>query len=83
MGRKNRNKESKYKDDTLEVDEDDDNDVDKELALIEKIDTYQLNIIWETRKAMIQYCDDMSIPLCDYLTFKMFDDFMIHLESLK
>jgi hypothetical protein len=83
MGRKNRDKESKDTRESKEVEDDDDVLEEDESTRLQKIDENQLNIMWETRKAMIQYCDDMCIPLCDYLTVNMFDDFMFHLESLQ
>jgi hypothetical protein len=76
MGRKNRNRVSKYKSDTKEVEVDDNKDSEDEIISPNKFVEHQFNIIWETRIAMIRYCEDMCIPLCDYLTVDAFDDFM-------
>ena len=82
MGRKNRNRVSKYKSETKEVEvEVDDTEEEDESIRLQKFHEHQFNIMWETRRAMIQYCDDMCIPLCDYLTIDMFEDFMDHLAS--
>ena len=84
MGRKNRDRVSKYKSETKEVEVDDtevDDTEEDESIRLQKFHEHQFNIMWETRRAMIQYCDDMCIPLCDYLTIDMFEDFMDHLAS--
>lgn len=82
MGRKNRDRVSKYKSETKEVEvEVDDTEEEDESICLQKFHEHQFNIMWETRRAMIQYCDDMCIPLCDYLTIDMFEDFMDHLAS--
>jgi hypothetical protein len=82
MGRKNRDRVSKYKSETKEVEvEVDDTEEEDESIRLQKFHEHQFNIMWETRRAMIQYCDDMCIPLCDYLTIDMFEDFMDYLAS--
>lgn len=82
MGRKNRDRVSKYKSETKEVEvEVDDTEEEDESIRLQKFHEHQFNIMWETRRAMIQYCDDMCIPLCDYLTIDIFEDFMDHLAS--
>ena len=80
MGRKNHTRVSKYKSDTKEVEDDDNNDDEEETIRLQKFVEHQFNIIWETRRAMIRYCDDMCIPLCDYLTVDVFDDFIGHIS---
>jgi hypothetical protein len=77
MGRKNRNRVSKYKSDIKVVEEEDDEE--NESTRLQKYHEYRIKVIWETYRAMIQYCDDMYIPLCDYLTVDMFEDFVDHL----
>lgn len=79
MGLKNHNRVSKYKNYTKEVEEVEEED-DEETRL-QKFHEHQFNVMLETRRVMIQYCDDMCIPLCDYLTIDMFEDFMDHLAS--
>ena len=80
MGRKNRDRVSKYKSETKEV-EVDDTEEENESIRLQKFHEHQFNVMWETHRAMIQYCDDMCIPLCDYLTIDMFEDFMDYLAS--
>ena len=80
MGRKNRDRVSKYKSETKEVEVDDTEEEDESIRL-QKFHEHQFNVMWETRRAMIQYCDDMCIPLCDYLTIDMFEDFMDYIAS--
>jgi hypothetical protein len=44
----------------------------------EEIDNI-FNNLWETRNKMINYCDKNSLPLCDYMTFDIFQNFVKHL----
>ena len=82
MGRKNSNRVSKYQSDTKEEEVDDTEEEEEDESIrLQKFHEHQFNIMWETHRAMIQYCDDMCIPLCDYLTIDMFEDFMDHLAS--
>jgi hypothetical protein len=83
MGRKNRDKVSKYKTETTkEVEENDiENEEEKELDRINKINENNINSIWETRKKMVKYCDYMCLPLCDYLTNNILEDFIYHISS--
>ena len=81
MGRKNINKISKYKTEEEEEEEDETEYIDDETDSLEKIYDYQFNAMWETRKAMIEYCDNTGIPLCDYLTIDMFEVFLNHLSD--
>jgi hypothetical protein len=39
------------------------------------------NILWNTHKEMLSYCDDMSIPLCDYMSIDIFEEFIKYLEQ--
>ena len=40
------------------------------------IDTHAIEIINNIRLEMIQYCDDMALPLCDYLTHDAMNNFI-------
>jgi hypothetical protein len=44
----------------------------------EEIDN-RFNDLWETRIKMIDYCDKNALPLCDYMTFDIFQNFVKHL----
>jgi len=39
------------------------------------------DVIWNTRLKMINYCDEMSIPLCDYLKQDIMEDFVKFLSE--
>ena len=82
MGRKNRNRISTCKTEQDEEQDEYKEDVD-ETSRLEKINEceHQFNSIWETRKAMIEYCDNTGIPLCDYLTIDIFEDFLNYLAD--
>ena len=74
MGRKNRNiikKEKNVKDESS----DDESDVDP--SVYEKAELMrQFDILWNVRLRMIEYCDEMSLPLCDYLDQNTMIDFI-------
>lgn len=40
-----------------------------------------LDVIWNTRLEMINYCDEMSIPLCDYLNQDIMENFVKFLSK--
>tara|TARA_Y100000389_G_C17406434_1_gene488340 strand:- start:260 stop:535 length:276 start_codon:yes stop_codon:yes gene_type:complete len=40
-----------------------------------------LDVIWNTRLEMINYCDEMSIPLCDYLNQDIMENFVKFLSE--
>jgi hypothetical protein len=48
---------------------------------IQKIQEHKFNVIWETRLSMIRYCDDVAIPLCDYLTMEILEKFIDNLTT--
>jgi hypothetical protein len=79
MGRKNRNRISKHKnEEVVEVndDQEEENESDRHRRLYER----HLDIIWETRVAMINHCDEACIPLCDYLTIDVLEQFIDYLS---
>ena len=50
-----------------------------------EIDNHNIKILTNIRLNMIQYCDDMALPLCDYLTpgaICEFFEFLIYSETL-
>ena len=40
-----------------------------------------LDITWDTRIKMIEYCDQMTIPLCDYLSQDIMEKFVNFLNK--
>ena len=40
-----------------------------------------LDVIWNTRLEMTNYCDEMSIPLCDYLNQDIMENFVKFLSE--
>ena len=46
-----------------------------------EMDTYNNDILTNVRLEMITYCDDMSLPLCDYLTHDAIHEFIDFLTS--
>jgi hypothetical protein len=40
-----------------------------------------LHITWDTRIKMIEYCDEMLIPLCDYLSQDIMENFVKYLNE--
>lgn len=89
MGRKNRNKVSKDDDHTKEVQISEEKNIEYQEKIEEKIDiiekqTYdRMSSIYDARNRMIEYCDEMAIPLCDYMTFNIFNSFVEYLEEHK
>jgi len=86
MGRKNRNKivddndkEKKKKEYEDDIQNEEEND--KENDFNEKDQEETINIIWETRNKMIEYCDTSNIPLCDHLTFDILEKFINHMSQ--
>tara|TARA_Y100000389_G_C17394652_1_gene481857 strand:+ start:955 stop:1188 length:234 start_codon:yes stop_codon:yes gene_type:complete len=77
MGRKNRIKkeikECAYSDsdaNNIITDTKEDTDIDK-----------HLDVIWSTRLKMINYCDEVAIPLCDYLNQNIIEEFVKFLSE--
>ena len=82
MGRKSCNKIIKELDPVKEQEKLDD---EAELLFIkeekkemdrQKILDNELDIVWNTRCEMLEYCNDSCIPLCDHLTMDMFQKFV-------
>lgn len=65
MGRKNRNKIKKERQDKEESSDDGVENHFQDNENNEFIRQY--DIIWKTRIKMIEYCNETAIPLCDYL----------------
>lgn len=82
MGRKNRNISNER-----DIDKDKDIEEDEELSIqqenIEERTTQQIivkeDLIWDIRHKMMKYCDNTAIPLCDYLTPEIFNQFIEYL----
>ena len=77
MGRKNRIKKeikecaySDSDDNNIITDKKEDTDIDK-----------HLDVIWSTRLKMINYCDEVAIPLCDYLNQNIIEEFVKFLSE--
>lgn len=87
MGRKNRNKLSKEK----EKEKDNDIQEDEELCILQQQENVEENktrqimikedLICDIRDKMLKYCDNTGIPLCDYLTLDIFDQFIEYLTE--
>ena len=65
----------------MEIDSyDDDDDEEKEQTELEcNQDEILYNLI-DTRNNMIEYCNEMNLPLCDYIShdyFDLFYDFLV------
>lgn len=57
--------------------------IEKNENIIENYEDDKVARIWDTRNALIEYCNQMAIPLCDYLTFDIFNAFVEYLEEDK
>ena len=79
MGRKNRNrikKERNVKDESSGEESEDDSSVYENAERMRQFD-----ILWNVRLRMIEYCDEMSLPLCDYLDQNTMIDFIEFLSE--
>jgi hypothetical protein len=79
MGRKNRvriTKEQNVKDESSGEESEDDPSVYENAVRMRQFD-----ILWNVRMHMIEYCDEMSIPLCDYLDQNTMIDFIEFLSE--
>ena len=55
---------------------------DSNIIVTKEDNTYKnLDVIWNTRLEMINYCDEMSIPLCDYLNQDIMENFVKFLSE--
>ena len=82
MGRKNRNKIKKESDPIKEQQKQDEynellfaTEQDQECVSRQAKENH-FKMIWDTRRAMLEYCDETAIPLCDYMTIDIFQDFV-------
>lgn len=76
MGRKNRiQTETKEHLSSDSEDEDNTENIEKQNNIKE------LDVIWNARLKMIEYCDEMAIPLCDYLSQDVMDNFVKFLNE--
>lgn len=67
---------------TKEIKECTHSDSDDSNIIVTKEDTDKnLDVIWNTRLEMINYCDEMSIPLCDYLNQDIMENFVKFLSE--
>lgn len=78
MGRKNRVK--KEIEECIHSDSDNNNIIidTKEDTVTDK----HLDVIWSTRLKMINYCDEVALPLCDYLNQNVLEEFVKFLSQL-
>ena len=87
MGRKARNKISKRdneentKEKELEQQQDEIYKEEQEDIIAENKQKDYYDILWGTRMKMIQYCDNQSLPICDYLTQNNIQDFIDFLQK--
>ena len=82
MGRKNRNRISEKNissKNSGSEDEYDDEKVEEEYRISELC---QFDIIWKVRLRMIEYCDEMALPLCDYLDNQKMENFIDYVVNL-
>lgn len=87
MGRKDRNKIKREVDPEKELQ----NQQDEELLKIaheedmSEIEQRTINnrfeIIWNMRRDMLEYCDTNALPLCDYLTSDIFEQFVEYMTE--
>jgi hypothetical protein len=87
MGRKNRNNIKRNIDTEKELLKKEDKEI-MELAHKEDIHEIQqkhidkqFDIIWNIRREMLDYCDNNSIPLCDYLTPNIVEQFVEYISE--
>jgi len=74
MGRKNNNrikKERNVKDESSGEEREEDPSVYDNTERMKQFD-----ILWNVRLRMIEYCDEMSLPLCEYLDQNTMIDFI-------
>jgi hypothetical protein len=77
MGRNKDNKISKEINKVEdEVEEENYDEEENEYVLQREYEQYETDIIWETRRKMTEYCNNLCIPLCDYLTIDVFEKFI-------
>ena len=87
MGRKNRNKIMKEKDPTKDQQKLEDEeerlflDEEKRQSILQNMEDNRFNVIWNTRRAMLEYCNKSAIPICDYMVINIFQDFIEYLEE--
>ena len=81
MGRKNRNKILEKKNVSKSSDEDEYDEDNNEQEYITQ-ELHQLDIICKVRNQMIEYCNEMSLPLCDYLDHKTMENFIYYLVNM-
>lgn len=81
MGRKNRNKISKEKDNTDVLQEVEELSILQQQENIKQQKIFKDDLIWNMRHEMLQYCDKTSIPLCDYLTTEILNQFIEYLAE--
>ena len=87
MGRKNRNRINKESDpnrEKLKLEDEEDRILSSEeykKNMSFQAEEKRLSVIWDTRRAMLDYCNQHTIPLCDYMTIEIFQDFIEYLEE--
>jgi hypothetical protein len=81
MGRKNRNKITKEKDDTNVLQEVEELSILQQQENIKQQKIFKDDLIWDMRHEMLQYCDKTATPLCDYLTPEIFNQFIEYLAE--
>lgn len=78
MGRKNKIKKEPKQIENINLDED--NQDQKEVDLDEEEYKKQC-IIYDIQQEMIEYVNNMSLPLCDYLTVEAIDNYILDLQN--
>jgi hypothetical protein len=88
MGRKNHNNISKTVLDPekeKQIQEDKENDLfiknEEKIYKLQQQEDKNLTTILDTRRAMLDYCDDVCVPLCDHLTIGVFQAFVEYLNE--
>lgn len=85
MGRKNKvKKESRFEDKKEKKDEEYEDYKDNEDKMIDiqtEEDYLTKSIIFDIQRAMIDYTEQLSIPLCEYLTVENLENFVLNLSN--
>lgn len=80
MGRKNRNNNSKEIDNVYISDNDENLFIEEKHQLkMEQENEKKIDILWDTYTSMIEYCNFNKIPVCEYMDFRIFHEFVDYL----
>ena len=84
MGRKNRKKiitETHYDKDIQKQELGIEDQYENIEEIIQEQKILNDDLVWDIRNNMLKYCDDNSLPLCDYLTLEIFNQFIEYLTE--